>query len=504
MSGEGSKPVEGSNLHISLKGETEFPVVASGIEKKMLAMACIKAPEIKDEQEQRSAVKICAVIDRSGSMRGEKLNMVAQTLEFVVRELSANDQFGIVTYDNSVRQALPMLMMDSGNQLKALSAIRGIRPGGATNLSGGLFEGMREIIRQKPATTTADAKTVSNCVWLFTDGHANEGVTTTEGITTEMDKLLGDDSDMVIHTFGFGSSHNDGMLRSIAEAGNGQYYFIENAAVIKETFAECLGGLLTVVATNLVLKMTPAAGVKPESCLNDLSINLEDLTFKMKDIYSEETRDFVVEFTLPVSEPTPSFPVASVVLVYTSSNGKEQEERIAITIPRKADVEEAKIEVNEGVDIQRNRLETANAMQQAKVEADRGEFEMARITVECAKKKVMESRSCKAERCSDLYEDLDGVEKYMSSSQWNYGKKCVNASEMSHRMQRSCGAKTKYKTAKQACMIASSSVPVMPPTGPAAAVAPAAPSLVPIAVLEAQSTAPMDKKMSNKKKVTLS
>eukprot|EP01059_Diplonema_ambulator_P016692 TRINITY_DN2842_c0_g1_i1.p1 TRINITY_DN2842_c0_g1~~TRINITY_DN2842_c0_g1_i1.p1 ORF type:complete len:521 (+),score=205.55 TRINITY_DN2842_c0_g1_i1:63-1625(+) len=459
MSGSGA-------MKIVLKGETEFPAVKAGDAKKMLAMACLKAPEMKEEGgDQRAAVRICAVIDRSGSMRGEKIQMVAQTLEFVVRELSANDQFGIIAYDNNITKPLEMLYMTKENQHKALNAIRNIRPGGATNLSGGLLEGMKEIKALKKASTDATTP-ATHCVWLFTDGHANEGLTTTEDITSAMDTILGDESDMVIHTFGFGASHNDTMLRSLAESGSGQYYYIENAEVIKETFAECLGGLLTVVATNIVVKMAPAKGVDVVSCLNDLTMDLKDLTFKMKDIYSEETRDFVVEFNLPATEPTECYEVAAATLQYLDFEGKPQEASIVITVPRPEEVDEDKMEVNEGLDMQRNRLETANALKQAQVEANNGEFEKARVTLDVTQQKLKMSKCFgRLEACSALYEDLEEASSNMSRQKWDtVGSKCVNAWEYSHRNQRSCGAKTKYKTSKQACMISNSSAytPVAP------------------------------------------
>lgn len=447
-------------MQVALKGETELPMVKAGEARKMLAMASLQAPELKEEEgEQRAAVKICAVIDRSGSMRGVKLQMVAQTLEFVVRELSPNDEFGIIAYDNHIQRTLDMQPMTKENQVRALAAIRGIRPGGATNLSGGLLQGMKEIIALKGKAKDAAASTpASHCVWLFTDGHANEGITSTEGITAAMDEYLGDGSNMIVHTFGFGTSHNDGMLRSLAEAGNGQYYYIEDASVIKETFAECLGGLLTVVATNLSVTMQPAEGVEVVSCLNDLTIDLNNLSFNLKDIYSEETRDFVVEFNLPSVASTESFKVATVVLKYTDFEGKEQEDSIVITVPRPETVDEDTVEVNEGLDMQRNRLETANALKQAQSEANRGDFEKAKQTINLTQAKIKSAKYYERNQaCQDLWVDLEAASGNMTRSTWAaVGSKSLNKAEMSHRMKRSCGTNTKYKTKKQSCMITQS------------------------------------------------
>ena len=51
-----------------------------------------------------------------------------------------------------------------------------------------------------------------------------------------------------VFTFGFGTDHDADMLRSIADAGNGLYYFLDDVDSIPESFCDCLGGLLSVAA----------------------------------------------------------------------------------------------------------------------------------------------------------------------------------------------------------------------------------------------------------------
>lgn len=50
------------------------------------------------------------------------------------------------------------------------------------------------------------------------------------------------------------------MLEAIADAGNGTYYFIEQSENIPEAFADALGGLLSVCAQNIELRITPCSG----------------------------------------------------------------------------------------------------------------------------------------------------------------------------------------------------------------------------------------------------
>ena len=50
-----------------------------------------------------------------------------------------------------------------------------------------------------------------------------------------------------IHTFGFGNDHDAAAMQVVVEATGGTFSFIENEAVIQDAFAQCIGGMLTVV-----------------------------------------------------------------------------------------------------------------------------------------------------------------------------------------------------------------------------------------------------------------
>ena len=51
-----------------------------------------------------------------------------------------------------------------------------------------------------------------------------------------------------VFTFGYGPEHDTVLLPSLANAGNGLFYYIDNSDTIPESFCDCLGGLLSVAA----------------------------------------------------------------------------------------------------------------------------------------------------------------------------------------------------------------------------------------------------------------
>jgi len=53
-----------------------------------------------------------------------------------------------------------------------------------------------------------------------------------------------------VYTFGYGTSHNANMLKAICDVGGGIYYYIENESAISDSFADCLGGLVSYLLHN--------------------------------------------------------------------------------------------------------------------------------------------------------------------------------------------------------------------------------------------------------------
>jgi len=58
-----------------------------------------------------------------------------------------------------------------------------------------------------------------------------------------------------LHTFGYGTDHNQSLLEGLAEHFEGMYHFVEHEEMIKAVFASCLGGLLSTVAQDIKLKI---------------------------------------------------------------------------------------------------------------------------------------------------------------------------------------------------------------------------------------------------------
>ena len=144
-----------------------------------IAMAAIRAPPY--ETQFRSPVDIVTVIDHSGSMAGDKLELVKKTLLFVIDQLKACDQLCLVLYDDVVTVEFPLTPMTWENKEMTKAKVEKITHRGATNLCGGLLKGMEQIILR-----SGDQKAKVASVLLFTDGLANRGIADCDRIIAAM------------------------------------------------------------------------------------------------------------------------------------------------------------------------------------------------------------------------------------------------------------------------------------------------------------------------------
>ena len=249
-----------------------------------LDLKAAKAPA----KPERTPLNLALVLDRSGSMEGDKIKYAREACAFVVDNLEPNDYLSLVIYDDQVEVLSATAAVKDKNKLKHL--ISTVTDRGSTNLSGGMLEGFAQVKK-------SFSRNFVNRVLLLSDGLANQGITD-EAVLNQLVKQKNSEDNLTLSAFGIGADFNEMLMTNLAENGSGNYYFIDSPDKIPSIFAQELKGLLSVVAQNTLLKVKfPAKALSVGSMFGYKGVvSNHEITFDLKDVFSEEQKSVLIKF----------------------------------------------------------------------------------------------------------------------------------------------------------------------------------------------------------------
>ncbi|MBL9178081.1 MAG: VWA domain-containing protein [Verrucomicrobiaceae bacterium] len=176
----------------------------------------LKAP---DEEEKQSAA-VAIVMDRSGSMAGEKLEMAKSAAIATAEVLGHNDSLGVYAFDSEAHVVAPMTRLTSTNAVAG--QIAAVASGGGTNLQPA-FQLAREALLR--------AKARVKHMIILTDGQ-----TAGSGYEQLASQCRGEG--LTISTVAIGEGSHVALLQAIASSGGGQSYTTLDASGITRIFTQ--------------------------------------------------------------------------------------------------------------------------------------------------------------------------------------------------------------------------------------------------------------------------
>ncbi|MCZ6682469.1 MAG: VWA domain-containing protein [Planctomycetota bacterium] len=273
----------------------------------LLAGLPVKAPNGDDVRLKR---EVTLVLDRSGSMRGEKLEQVREAALQVLAGLETGDYFNIITYARTVDLFAANPIRKTGQAIESARAyLKGINSKGGTNIHDALVESLR----QKPAEHTIPL------VLFLTDGLPTVGPTSEAAIRDVVKNS--NPYKRRIFSFGVGLDVNTPLLERIALETRATAHFVLPAEDVEVKVAQVFKQLVGPVFTDPKLEVVgstgePAMGRLSDVIPGDLPDLFEDdqlvvlgcycgtdpLRLRLTGNYFGRTRSF--EFTFPVDNAT--------------------------------------------------------------------------------------------------------------------------------------------------------------------------------------------------------
>jgi Ca-activated chloride channel family protein len=301
---------------VTLSGRLVQNKILQGSDGRVnLALSLKASDDYGSVAKESRNVDIVIVVDRSGSMKGRKINDARQAVLNLLSSLAPKDRFALITYSDNVQvvSALGKVTADHREQLESL--IHGVSAGGGTNLGAGLQAGINLLLS---AHENGNARKLI----LISDGLANKGITD----STRLGSMAGVavEKEFAVSTVGVGNDFNEQLMTTIADRGAGNYYYLENPMAFAEVFQKELSYTKATVATNVSIFFP----LNTEISLIDASgypieIQNDQAVFYPGDLRFGQTRKLFLTLQVP-SGTTGSFEIGKIKARYRF-NGRPME-----------------------------------------------------------------------------------------------------------------------------------------------------------------------------------
>jgi Ca-activated chloride channel homolog len=267
----------------------DLDVLAHETDDQVSALVELTAPE-PPSNATRPTSTLVVVLDRSGSMAGDRIDAAKTALLALVDRLDPRDRFGLVTFDHQVQVVVPAGPLTDKASVKR--AIAEVRDGGSTDLSAGYLRGLQEARR----VAGRDGATVL----LVSDGHANAGLCEPQQLGDIARKFQAEG--VTSTTLGMGLGYDERLLSAIAAGGAGNEHFAQTADEAVQLIAGEVEGLLSLVAHAGSLLVRLAAQVRAVRVHNELPSIVtvpEGVLIELGSFYAGECRKLVITFDVP-------------------------------------------------------------------------------------------------------------------------------------------------------------------------------------------------------------
>src|SRR5687768_3111362 len=305
----------------------------------------------------RPPVNIALVIDRSGSMSGDKIVKAREAALEAVRRLSPDDIVALVAYDTTVQTLIPAQRVGDGRRLER--AISGIEVGGNTALHGGVTRGAAEVRRHM------EDRRFVNRVILLSDGLANVGPSSPEDLGRFGASLVKEG--ISVTTIGLGLGFNEDLMTRLAQRSDGNTYFVEHSSDLPRIFAAELGDVLNVVARRIIIEIEFPAGVRPMKFIGrDGMIRGQRAEFSLNQLYGGQEKFALVEVEVSPAESGVEMEIARAHVRYEDAVTQRETK---VTAKRNVQFSKSQAAVVRSADHQVQADYAANALAVAKDEA---------------------------------------------------------------------------------------------------------------------------------------
>jgi len=232
------------DLNITLNKEKYY----SGTSSQMAYML-IETSAISENFSSRSPVNLCLVMDRSASMKGDKLDNVKIAMLNIVETMNEKDFISVIVFNEDADVVIKSQPVENKENLKYL--INDISYSGGTSISKGIELGLKELDRN------------------YSENHVNRMLILTDGQTYGDEEICyklarkANETGISITALGVGDEWHEEVLDTIAHENSGKSDYIATPDEIIPIFESEMKSIQSIITKNNEMKLRFVEGVTP-------------------------------------------------------------------------------------------------------------------------------------------------------------------------------------------------------------------------------------------------
>lgn len=276
---------------VRLRVELDRPVLYADRPERAVVKIALDGLRVV-RPEVRPPVNLTLVMDRSGSMSGDKIENARAAAIEAVRRLSSEDIFSLVIFDHEVETLVPATRVGDCRDIEA--RIRSIIPRGNTAIYGGVTQGAAELRKH------FEDRRYTHRLLLLSDGLANQGPSSPDDFARLGVSLLRER--ISVSTVGVGLDYNEDLMTRLARRSDGNTYFVSTSRDLSAIFNAELGDVLNVVARRVIVTIEFPSGVRPVAFMGREGVIREQhAEFELNQLYGGQEKFALVEIEVAAS-----------------------------------------------------------------------------------------------------------------------------------------------------------------------------------------------------------
>jgi Ca-activated chloride channel family protein len=264
---------------------SKYKPIISNTEKDRYISQLIMTSNIDSANFKHKPIDLFIVLDKSGSMSGDRFDRSKEAIKSIIKKLNADDSLGLITFDDSyvVERELSLVGSDVNS---ILNKVDDFRIGNSTDIESALSAAYQILDR--------DGKKTNKRIILITDAKPNVNAT---GEGEFLDLIRNYEKTIGLTVFGVGIDFGIELTKSISETEGGNYIYLPNVSEIDAKLNDDFEFLISPIANNFNLKIKSSENFKIVNSYGLPANNDSETTLSAKTLFLSKSKGAIaIEF----------------------------------------------------------------------------------------------------------------------------------------------------------------------------------------------------------------